>query len=102
MGTTKEFTPGDKCVVVATYTWTAAWTIVFIIGSILNFTTEVTNAAWMQFWKIYTWIYLATSIIATLLLTFGGLSNLKEMIHSLRTMVRDHKDSGYVETEDKG
>jgi SSS family solute:Na+ symporter len=102
MGTTKEFTPGDKCVVVATYTWTAAWTIVFIIGSIFNFTTEVTNAAWMHFWKIYTWIYLATSIIATLLLTIGGLSNLKEMIHSLRTMVRDHKDSGYVETEDKG
>jgi SSS family solute:Na+ symporter len=99
MGITKEFTRGDKTVVVATYAWTTAWIIVFIIGTIYNLTTEVNNAAWMRFWRIYTWIYLATSIIATALLTLGGLSNLKEMIHSLRTMARDHRDSGYVETE---
>jgi SSS family solute:Na+ symporter len=97
LGTTKEFTRSDKGVVIATYTWTAVWTIVFIIGTIYNLTTEVKNETWMQFWKIYTWIYLGTSIIVTVWFTWGGLKNLKEMIHALRTMVRDHKDSGFVE-----
>jgi solute:Na+ symporter, SSS family len=97
LGTTKEFTRSDKGVVIATYTWTALWTLVFIIGTIYNLTTEVKNETWMQFWKIYTYIYLFTSIVVTIWFTIGGLKNLKEMIHALRTMVRDHKDSGYVE-----
>ena len=97
MGTTKEFTRRDKGVVIATYGWTAIWTVVFVIGTIYNLTSEVKNEAWMSFWKIYTWIYLITSIIVTIWFTIGGLQNLKEMIHALRTMVRDHKDSGYVE-----
>jgi SSS family solute:Na+ symporter len=100
MGATKEFTKSDKGILIATYTWTAAWTIVFIIGTIYNLTTEVKNEAWMSFWKIYTWIYLITSIIVTIWFTIGGLKNLKEMIHALRTMVRDHKDSGYIQRKD--
>jgi SSS family solute:Na+ symporter len=96
LGTTQEFTRRDKAVVIATYTWTGLWTVVFIIGTIYNLTTEVRNESWMQFWKIYTWIYLITSILVTIWFTLGGMANLKEMIHSLRTMVRDHKDSGFV------
>jgi SSS family solute:Na+ symporter len=99
MGITKEFTRGDKALVVVTYIWTAAWIVVFIIGTIYNLTHDVDNAAWMRFWKIYTWIYLVTSIIATTLLALGGVSNLREMIHSLRTMARDQGDSGFVRTE---
>lgn len=99
MGTTREFTRGDKGVVVATYAWTGVWTLVFIIGTIYNLTTEVRNESWMHFWKIYTWIYLVTSILVTIWFTLGGIGNLKEMIHSLRTMVRDHKDSGFVGKE---
>ncbi len=97
MGTTKEFTRSDKGIVIATYAWTAIWTVVFVIGTIYNLTTEVKNESWLNFWRIYTWIYLFTSIIVTIWFTWGGLKNLKEMIHSLRTMVRDHKDSGFVE-----
>jgi len=99
MGTTREFTRGDKGIVIATYTWTAVWTLVFIAGTIYNLTTEVKNASWMQFWKIYTWIYLVTSILVTIWFTAGGMKNLKEMIQTLRTMVRDHKDSGFVKKD---
>lgn len=100
-GTTPEFTRGDKGIVVATYTWTIVWTIVFIIGTIYNLTTEVKNETWMAFWKAYTWVYLITSIIVTVWFTIGGIKNLKEMIDALRTMVRDHKDSGFVERKKK-
>lgn len=99
MGTTKEFTRSDKGIVIATYTWTGLWTIVFIIGTIYNLTTNVKNETWITFWKIYTWIYLVTSVIVTIWFTLGGIKNLREMIHALRTMVRDHKDSGFVKKD---
>ncbi len=51
----------------------------------------------VSFWKIYTWIYLVTAIIVTVWFTIGGLKNLKEMIHALRTNLRDDSDSGFVE-----
>jgi SSS family solute:Na+ symporter len=94
---TREFTKGDKIIYVATYGWTAAWTVVFIIGTIYNFTVGTTDDAWLKFWKIYTWIYLVTAILVTIWFTIGGIKNLKEMIHALRTNLRDHSDSGYVE-----
>ena len=96
LGPTKEFTKGDKIIYIATYGWTAAWTIVFVIGTVYNLTSDVSNEAWLKFWKIYTWIYLVTAIIVTIWFTIGGIKNLREMIHALRTNIRDHSDSGFV------
>jgi SSS family solute:Na+ symporter len=100
LGPTKEFTRGDKIIYIATYGWTAAWTVVFIIGTIYNLTSDVSNETWLSFWKIYTWIYLVTAVIVTIWFTIGGVKNLGEMIHALRTNIRDHSDSGFVENED--
>jgi SSS family solute:Na+ symporter len=96
LGTTKEFSRGDKIIYVATYAWTFAWVIVFVIGTVINVTQEVSDASWMRFWEIYVWIYLFVSIVVTVWFTAGGLLNLKEMISALRTMRRDHSDSGFV------
>jgi SSS family solute:Na+ symporter len=96
---TKEFTKGDKAIYLATYTWTFVWVLVFVIGTIYNLTHDVANAAWMKFWEMYFWIYLAASIAVTIGLTAGGVLNLKQMIVDLRTMRRDHADSGYVRPE---
>ncbi len=97
LGPSKEFTKGDRAIYIATYGWTAAWTVVFIIGTIYNLTSDVSNLAWLKFWKVYTWIYLVTAIVVTVWFTIGGLKNLTEMIHALRTNIRDHSDSGFVE-----
>ncbi len=97
LGPTKEFTLGDRIIYIATYGWTAAWTVVFIIGTIYNLTSDVSNEVWIKFWKVYTWIYLVTAVIVTIWFTIGGIKNLKEMIHALRTNIRDHDDSGFVE-----
>ena len=96
---TKEFTKGDKAIYLATYTWTFVWVLVFVIGTIYNLTHDVANATWMKFWEMYFWIYLAASIAVTIGLTAGGVLNLKQMIVDLRTMRRDHGDSGYVRPE---
>ncbi|MEA1876557.1 MAG: hypothetical protein U9N86_06800 [Bacteroidota bacterium] len=97
LGPTKEFTKGDKIIYIATYGWAAAWTVVFIIGTIYNMTTDVSTEAWLNFWKIYTWIYLVTAVFVTIWFTIGGIKDLKSMIIALRSNIRDHSDSGFVE-----
>jgi SSS family solute:Na+ symporter len=100
LGMTKEFTKGDKFIYIATYVWTFLWVVVFIIGTILNLTHEVSNDSWMQFWEVYIWIYLAVSILVIIWFTIGGIANIREMISALKTMKRDHADSGYVNKTD--
>lgn len=95
---TKEFTLGDKFIYWFTTGWTAAWVVVFFVGTLFYFFVKpFTNEQWMRFWKIYTYLFLAASIIVTIWFTIGGFKNLKEMISALRHNIRDHDDTGFVE-----
>ncbi len=95
---TKEFSLGDKAIYWATTGWTAAWVIVFVIGTLFYFFVKpFTNDQWMSFWQVYTYLFLGASIIVTIWFTIGGMKNLFEMIHALRHNIRDHKDDGFVE-----
>jgi len=99
---TKEFTKGDKAIYWATTGWTAAWVIVFIAGTLFYFLVRpFTSHQWMEFWKIYTYLFLSASIIVTIWFTIGGFRNLLEMIDALRNNIRDHKDDGFVEKQEK-
>jgi solute:Na+ symporter, SSS family len=97
---TKEFTRGDKAIYWATTGWTAAWVVVFVIGTLFYFFVRpFTNDQWMSFWQIYTYLFLGASIIVTVWFTIGGFKNLFEMIHALKHNIRDHKDDGFVQKE---
>jgi ABC-type amino acid transport system permease subunit len=95
----REFTRFDKVIYIATYVWTLSWVVVFIVGTLLNLTRTIGNEAWMAFWKAYVMIYLSVSIIVIVWFSAGGFINLKDMIKKLKTMTRDHGDSGYVQRE---
>ena len=101
LGMGREFTRWDKVIYIATYAWTASWVVVFVVGTVLNLTREVSTAAWLGFWKTYTMIYLAASIFVIVWFSIGGVINLKEMIATLKVMKRDPSDQGFVE-RDKG
>lgn len=101
MAPTKEFTRGDRAIYWTTTGWTAAWVVVFIIGTLFYFFVKpITNAQWMGFWEVYTYLFLAASIIVTVWFTIGGFKNLREMITALRHNIRDHSDSGFVKKEE--
>jgi SSS family solute:Na+ symporter len=101
LGTTREFTKGDKLIYAVTMGWTLLWVLVFFAGTIYYFVSDgISNAAWMNFWMTYTWIFLIASIVVTVWFTIGGIKNLREMISALRHMVRDHSDSGFVGKKD--
>ncbi len=97
LGMGREFTPFDKVIYVATYAWTFAWFAVFVVGTALNLTGTVGGPAWMSFWKTYVMIYLATSIVVIVWFSAGGFLNLRSMVGRLKTMTRDHTDSGFVD-----
>ena len=97
LGMGREFTPWDKVIYVSTYAWTAGWVVVFVVGTVLNLTRGVGDAAWMAFWRVYTEIYLAVSVFVLVWFVTGGLVNLRQMVRTLRVMKRDHADSGFVE-----
>ncbi len=96
LGTTKEFTKGDKVIYIATYAWTFAWFVVFVIGTIINLSSDVSDNSWMNFWKYFVVINIVASAVVTVWFTIGGLKDFREMIKSLRSMVRNHSDDGRV------
>jgi len=102
LGMGREFTPFDKVIYIATYAWTFSWVVVFVVGTVLNLTGSVGNAAWMGFWKTYVWIYLAVSVVVIVWFSTGGLINLRDMIKALKTMTRDHTDDGFVHKDHDG
>ena len=96
-GMGKEFTKNDKLIYILNYAWTGLWTLVFIIGTIYNLSNPVSDDAWMKFWEYYIYIHLVLSGIVLVWFTIGGFNDLKSMITSLQSEVRDHGDDGWVE-----
>jgi len=96
LGMGKEFTRGDKIIYIGAYAWTFAWTLVFVIGSYFNLTSEVSDVAWMSFWRTFILINIVVSALVILWFAIGGTRDLKDMLHRLSTMTRDHKDDGFV------
>jgi len=96
LGMGREFTAFDKVIYIATYAWTLSWVIVFAVGTAVNLAGAVGDAGWMAFWKTYTRIYLAASVVIIVWFSTGGLRDLGRMIATLKTMTRDHADDGFV------
>jgi hypothetical protein len=92
----REFTRGDKLIYILNYVWTGAWTLVFIIGTIYNLNHDVSDATWMQFWRIFIVIHLAMTVVSIVWFTTGGMIDMKRMIIRLKTMNRDAGDDGFI------
>jgi SSS family solute:Na+ symporter len=98
-GITKEFTRMDKAIYYTAYGWTFLWVFVFIIGTIINLSTEVSDASWLLFWEYYILINLGASILIVTWFIAGGSRDLKRMFIRLKTMTRDDSDNGSVVKE---
>lgn len=95
-----EFTKSDKLIYILNYFWTGAWTLVFIIGTIYNLNNDVSDYAWMSYWKYYIFIHIVVSMITMVWFSIGGFKDLKAMMLRLKTAERDHQDDGWVARKD--
>ena len=96
LGMGKEFTMGDKFIYIVNYIWTFSWTILFIVGTVYNLYYDVSDTAWMTFWKYYLFINIGMAMISIIWFTWGGFKDLNVMMTKLRSDERDHKDDGWV------
>ena len=96
LGIGKEFTKGDKIIYIAAYIWTFIWVVIFLTGTLMNLTSEISDSSWLEFWKFFVITNLIASVVIVIWFTFGGIKDLKDMLHRLNTMVRDHSDDGTV------
>ena len=96
LGIGREFTRGDKFIYLLNYGWNFLWVSTFIAGTIYNLTHDVSNQAWLKFWRFYVYIHLIAAGLSFFWITIGGGFDLRSMIRSLKTMERDDGDDGFI------
>jgi SSS family solute:Na+ symporter len=96
LGMGREFTRGDKIIYILNYAWTGGWLLVFIIGTIYNLTHDVSDDAWLRFWRMYLIIHVVVSSFIILWFIIGGFRDLRLMNRRLQTAARDHRDDGFI------
>lgn len=101
-GMGREFTFRDRLLYILTYVWTLGWGVVFGIGTLINLQGNVSDAAWMGFWRWYVWIYMLVSITVVIWFGTGGFRDLRDMFRRLDSMERRAEDDGRVNEERAG
>ncbi len=96
IGMGNEFTRSDQIVYLSSLAFTALLIAVFLIGTIYNIFVTVPAASWVRFWGIYATVVLAVSVIIAILLTIGGVYDLKQMLRLLARIKRNPLDDGTV------
>lgn len=96
-GITKEFTHGDKLIVLLVYFWICGWALVFMIGSVWNLAYEVPSTSWRWWWgTVHLPVLFVFSGALTLWLTEGSIRDVLRLVKDLRNRSVDQEDDGTV------
>jgi len=91
-----EFSKSDKLIYYSSLSWTVVWFFIFVIGSCYNLVYAVTDSQWATFWAWKVGITLVIGIGTTIWFFIGGMYDIKDMFHTLKTAKRDVLDDGMV------
>ncbi|MEK7667443.1 MAG: sodium:solute symporter [Gemmatimonadota bacterium] len=96
LGMDREVSRSDRLIFLATYAWILLWAAVFVVGTAINLSRVVGDAAWARFWHLFLLVQLVAG--TAVLLWFGvlGLRDLGRMLRALRGRERDASDDGFV------
>ena len=97
----REFKRRDKALYLVTYAWTGIWTLVFIVGTIVNLNSDVPDSAWVSYWRTFVLIQIGMSVIVIVWFSIGGAFDLRSMFRLLRSRKRDEADDGFVREEER-
>jgi SSS family solute:Na+ symporter len=94
-----EFTRGDRFIYIYTCVWATALFSVFLVLLYLGLTREISDAFWLDFWKVWLSVIFVFAVTFTVWFTIGGCFDLKHLYGRLRSRERDHEDDGIVKQE---
>ena len=90
----------DKCIVLFSHGFLIVTVTTVVVGSIIYFRWGISDQIWLIYWEMWSWVFLVFSVILTVWLFLGGARDMRAMFKTLRTLKRDHADSGVVASED--
>lgn len=91
-----EFSTGDRILFIGSYSYIFIFFTVFIIGTVLMLSMEISDRAWGEFWWWFCVVILIMTAAVTLWVSFGGIKNLKELYATLAALRRNEADDGTV------
>jgi SSS family solute:Na+ symporter len=95
-GVGRDFTRTDRWICRITYAWVLAWFAVFVIGTIWNLTSDVSDEAWMTYWYVFVTVRIVAAAMVVIWFAIGGVRDIRRMFARLKTMDRDESDDGTV------
>jgi SSS family solute:Na+ symporter len=96
LGITPPFTLGDRLWVIASLIWNFGWLAVFILGTLANMFWPLSDSLWMNFWRVYVLLYFVVGCPTTVWFSIGGLRDIRDLLRTLDSTVRNHADDGRV------
>ncbi|MBK1877186.1 sodium:solute symporter family protein [Pelagicoccus mobilis] len=91
LGINKEYSKGDKFVVISVFVWTLFWLAVFIFGNVYHLSVGTTEQDWISFWKFNIGTFLFVGIGTTIWFLWGGFRDLGSMFKHLKKVQSDPK-----------
>ncbi|AHF90832.1 sodium:solute symporter [Opitutaceae bacterium TAV5] len=101
LGFTSNFTRGDKAIYFFKLGWTAMWTLIFIVGTVLGLTIGLSKTTWANYWLF---VILLSAVVGTgtiIWFLWGGFKDLAALLRLLREKQRDIADDGQVHEPEK-
>lgn len=96
LGVTKDFTRRDKLVYFLIMLNMAVTFGAFVIINVINIFWVQSDRFWSIVWQVYVWNVVFVGVAVTIWFLIGGAMDLKDLIHSLKTIRRDDRDDGMV------
>lgn len=97
IGINSEFTRGDRMIYFAKIAWTGFWFTAFIVGTIWSLTAGIPENLWGNWWGFTVVLGLVVGAVTVVWFLWGGMRDLGDLLHTLRTVKRDLTDDGTVE-----
>ncbi len=96
IGIDKDFSFLDTILYSFVTLWTFFWGGLFLLGALAHYTGLIELPGWMRFWHIYVIAAAVLGLVTTIWFTIGGLVDLKDLLHRLKTTERHELDDGSV------
>lgn len=84
LGFDPEFTGRDKWVTLITIAWPLVWTLIFVVGTLYNLGTEVSDEAWLAWWHGWIWFTFGTGAVIMVWFSIGGFRDLAALFRHLK------------------
>ncbi len=92
----KDFSRWDKVIYLGFFGWITCTTMLFLVVVVYSMFYEISSETWIWFWHGFLKVVFILGAFTTAWFTIGGLKDIKDMFHRLRTGKRDDRDDGSV------